>query len=1287
MNMPPELYAPDPQQRKQALQNIREEIVSMALLEAVEQLAARDPDGEVRAAAFAALESRPLRTLRVQRLMSMNAGEQRTILRELETWQRKGLLGDDLARTLISRYLIAALPAPQPAAQNGTPAAAPAAAVPTAESRPVAPVAEQAQPVSAPQPRPREPRPSLAQTLLSETSIKTFLYLGAFFVIAAAIILAALVETLRLPILSLAALAFGGAALALKKRLPQPSFVLFIVFSFILPINAGVFADLIDLDGRLLAGYWTFVLLVSAIIWIFATWFYNSRFFSMSALGAFLLASGILPGVFGDAVIGEAHLAAIQLANLAGLVGVYFLTRKRGWPFSTPAFVLGQLVNLLLGATFGLLYLVNLLSGNADPGAWLLLAVTALLAATYYAASHLLKPFGLFPWIASAAFTPVLYLVLSETDLASQHGIVFAIGWAVWATLLSALSEIAYRLDRLGWLKNKTRDYPLPLALAGLAAFAPANLLGVFDSFSWGFGLALAAALVLGLAQALRPRGWVWLTALLHGLLAYFLFFQLPFMPDLGDYASYKLALAAVILVLPDLLLRPAWKNNLDWFLPLRALAALLGLLTLFSLPLIEQSDPLQAALSALLLSGTYWLYAIRYQKPQAGYLPALLLALGLFYGLGTADKALGLQLTFGGLALLALGFALIGWALERFAGQAEWSRTLRWSGLGLALILAGAALGLNSPFEGWFVGLLALPFLAEARRYPNIELAAPLMLCLGFGLVLAENRVGQPFYFLGGMSMLWLSVDYGYKRLLSQRPQAQATYLGGGLLTGMAAIALLQFAAPTPGELGLALALSLFLLAYALLYRNAQLGYGFSALLAVSAVGLARLWLDGAWLWLLTPLALVYFGLGNALKSNGWGQTLRFSGLGLAALSSLAAPSAVQDGSGWFAVALALPWLIETWRGKRAWAEAGFYLSGLLAFGLLLEQYGLLTGAYFGFGMAVFLLGFDLLFGFSLERNPILAPLTRALGGLAAAIALLACLSDGIRAGEVLVAFGLSAFFGLYAPLRRQPLLGYLPSGLLAVSVLFLFAWQDWTGWSWTMIVLAGMYYLASLGLGLFARDWSQVLRFSGVGLGTLTSLAALAQGPSVSASIPIALAASLWAVEAFRRRNVWLGFPTNLLYLCSYFTLLVSLEVEQAQFYSVGAALLGLLMHFLLTRAGSDKGAFVTGLVSQLTLLGTTYIQMLATEQLGYFAALFFQALAVLVYGLVARSRSLVGVPIAMLVLGVSTIVLFILRGLSTVILIGCTGIVMILAATLAVVLRERLAQVGERLSGWRA
>ena len=48
------------------------------------------------------------------------------------------------------------------------------------------------------------------QTLLSEASIKVYLYLGAFFVIASALILAAIVEAARLPILVVATLAFGG---------------------------------------------------------------------------------------------------------------------------------------------------------------------------------------------------------------------------------------------------------------------------------------------------------------------------------------------------------------------------------------------------------------------------------------------------------------------------------------------------------------------------------------------------------------------------------------------------------------------------------------------------------------------------------------------------------------------------------------------------------------------------------------------------------------------------------------------------------------------------------------------------------------------------------------------------------------------------------------------------------------------------------------------------------------------------------------------------------------------
>ena len=121
---------------------------------------------------------------------------------------------------------------------------------------------EAALPPAPPQPViPAGPRPSLMQTLLSEASIKIYLYLGAFFVIASALILAAVVEAARLPILAVATLAFGGGALLIRKRLPQPSFAFFIVFSFLLPIDANVLKETIGFVEPFLSIYWTVIFL------------------------------------------------------------------------------------------------------------------------------------------------------------------------------------------------------------------------------------------------------------------------------------------------------------------------------------------------------------------------------------------------------------------------------------------------------------------------------------------------------------------------------------------------------------------------------------------------------------------------------------------------------------------------------------------------------------------------------------------------------------------------------------------------------------------------------------------------------------------------------------------------------------------------------------------------------------------------------------------------------------------------------------------------------------------
>ena len=231
-------------------------------------------------------------------------------------------------------------------------------------------------------------------------------------------------------------------------------------------------------------------------------------------------------------------------------------------------------------------------------------------------------------------------------------------------------------------------------------------------------------------------------------------------------------------------------------------------------------------------------------------------------------------------------------------------------------------------------------------------------------------------------------------------------------------------------------------------------------------------------------------------------------------------------------------------------------------------------------------------------------------------------------------------------------------------------------------------MYY--AIGYILRLKDptqsWSSPLLYSGLGLGVIISIASPAIG-DLDAAIPIALAATLWAIEAFAQKNVWLAFPANGLYLFAYFVILIKLDVSEPQFFSVGATLLGLIQHYLLVRAGSRRGAFIMGMISQFILLGTTYIELINKSDLSYFFALFIQSLVVLVYGIVIRSRSLTLFPIGFVILGVITVTYSALKNVATIFLIGCTGIFLLLLGISAVLLRERIAKLSERLSDWAA
>jgi hypothetical protein len=341
----------------------------------------------------------------------------------------------------------------------------------------------------------------------------------------------------------------------------------------------------------------------------------------------------------------------------------------------------------------------------------------------------------------------------------------------------------------------------------------------------------------------------------------------------------------------------------------------------------------------------------------------------------------------------------------------------------------------------------------------------------------------------------------------------------------------------------------------------------------------------------------------------------------------------------------------------------------------------------HFLFGASLIWLGGDLIFGYLIQQKRIHRPITLGAGYVLVFMAALVLWGESQPVVPTIYFSFYAVFFAVYAYLQRQPRLGYLATAFLSLAILEFCDVVNFEQWTFPLIVLAVLYYLSGYWLRRIQKaiGCDETLLYSGLGLGALTSLSAPFQG-GLDASIPVAITATLFAAEAFARRDVWWALPANAFYLMSYFMILFELNVEEPQFYSIGAALLGMLMHYLLTRAGSKTGAFLAGMLSQLVLLGTTYIQMVSTERLSFFIVLFIQSMVVLIYGLIQRSRSLVITPIAFAVIGVMTVIYSALKGLGPVILIGSTGVLLLMAGIVAVLMRERITKLGEQLSEWR-
>ena len=497
------------------------------------------------------------------------------------------------------------------------------------------------------------------------------------------------------------------------------------------------------------------------------------------------------------------------------------------------------------------------------------------------------------------------------------------------------------------------------------------------------------------------------------------------------------------------------------------------------------------------------------------------------------------------------------------------------------------------------------------------------------------------------------------------------------------------------------------FFIFYSIRYNKAWLGYLSTASAALSVIfALQHFELD-AWLFTLTALAAFYFLVGFMLGRNEeqapWSRMLRYSGLGLASLVALWALVTTEPSGGWYLLVTALLFGIEMYSRNFGWAEAGLLLFLASGIALLIGETDLERG-YLGLAIALALLGTDLALARTYTGKRPIAWFSRGIGGLAVGINTLDLMFSTSDAQSSAIGFAIyTVFFLAQAHIYQQAILGYGFSLYTVLTTIFTLQTFEQTEWMLPVTALAIIYYAIGFYLRKrnstnteadekpstaknFGFSWPFILWTSGLGAGLLATAVTPIQG-GLSAAIPPAVVATMATIEAFDRRNVWLGFPANALYLMAYFILLIELNVDEPQFFSIATAALGLLMHYLLTRAGSRTGAFITGMVSQLVLLSTTYIQFFSTERLVFFAVLFFQALIVLGYGIVIRSRSLVFTPLAFLVLSVLTVLYGLMQGIMAVVLIGCTGLLLLMLGIAAVIMRDRIKQISERFSDWQA
>jgi len=1178
-----QLRSPKAKERLEAAQDIGQlASINKDLSQALEQAALHDKDKSVRYWAQKALQS-PAYQAAQSKSKDLEPDEKEILVGQIDQWQKEGLINKDLAKVLRARYREQPAPA--------------FASIET--SRPAQQVAKPAQP------RKAQPKRSLGEILFSQTTINIALFLGAFFVLAAALILAALNASLRTPILLVVTLLFLGGALSFRKRLPSASLTLFVVYSLLVPILANVVLETAAFPPVQQKLFWLLVTVFLTANWAFATRQYHSRLFALFAFGAF----NSLPFQFTGWVDAPTELA-LFLASLTSLISLaiaFRIKQQKDKVLFNPLLVISQIWQALLLLFIFASVVPDLLLGERSSSWMLALAGALLVASFFYHLSLQNIKSSLFPYLAMVCLLVIPWIILQTFSVDS--GPAMFITW-LWGSSFALLGHSLFEAK-----KNGFHPYGLPLLWGSGILYAIAavtvglfGVSGLLPEAWWTFIIFLGIAAVYTYLAFERPRRLIWATALLAYFWAYWSFLALPFLEDRSFFIGFLYLWPALAFLTLDLYASKFFaKERILQKWP-RIYGTITAAIVTVILIVEGSGEPLRAAITFAILATFLILYASKRRIARLGYLAPSAYALSVYFLLLHLNIE---NLTFP-LAGLGLIYYLGGTLLLQRQKANLWARPLYFCGLVL--------IGLMAVFKPGLVG--------EARQL--ILLVLSFAAFLSADLYEHERKPRQPGQrtFIR-LATLFISV-YSIVMAVNLGPQRPL----------YAALAFTAFAILT--------------LAYALLRKNPNVAFFSTAALATAAAYLLVHFKAEDLTYPLLGLGVAYalggYALFNKRDRAAWARAVHYSGLVLiglvAAWQTVIADSQQKLIVSVFAViAFVLADLAEGRRKPKVIAYRNFTRLAALA----LSLYSLANLTSYG------------------KLHP-----------LAAAAALLV----------------FAALFLFYAILSKAPRIAFLASAAAAGTVFYLqkqFGLDNWLpGLAGLSLVYLLISNLAKWRKG--AKDqWKNMLDNSSLALNVIVALGALqfVEGLSV---FSVAVVATIFAFQAFRLKNVGRAVLADFLYLEAYLLALNILDVHELQYYSIGAALLGLVMHYMLARSHvRPVWVFIAGLLSQLVLLSTTYYQMVSTEEFQYFFILFFQSLAVITYGIVVRSRSLVAVPIGFIVLEVVSVIYSRLSGISTLVIIGGTGILLLILAIVALLMRERISDTTEkvkaRLSSWSA